>query len=288
MKSHSPLKAARRGVVFGFAGAALSAAFALPALAVVRQQIHGRVQAAATEPLRLVDDALTPEQQAENDAVHSFISSNHFFVVTEGSGPLILDVFFDPNCIFCHQFWTRLNRTPNWQSAFTVHWIPVAFLKPDSASKGAFILLNGPAAFEANESAFDLQAEEGAGQQSDAQNGLSAVQANTNAWTAGMNALAAKFGPEHYGTSTPTIVVGNVAMLVGSPSQSYLDNIAKMAAELVPNSPSASVSAGPTTTAGSVRASGGLTLPPAPPIRGSVAPSSQAVRLPPPPTAPGT
>lgn len=274
MVSHLSSSAARRDIIFGLTGAALSAAIAaaipLPAFAIPRQPIRATGKTAPSGPLRLVDDTLTPKEEA----IHSFISSTNFYTVTEGSGPLIMDVFFDPNCIFCHQFWERLNRTPNWQRAFTVHWIPVAFLKPDSASKGAYILLNGPAALEANERGFDLQSEEGAGQQSDAQNGLKAVQMNTDAWQTGMNGLAAQFGSQHYGASTPTIVVGNVSMVVGSPYQSYLDYLAGLAAKM---DPSIAQSATP------APASGGLTMPTPPTVRGSVAPSSQAVHLPPPP-----
>lgn len=46
--------------------------------------------------------------------------------------------FFDPNCIFCHLGW-KLSRH-YYQEGLQVRWIPIAFLRSDSASKAAGVL----------------------------------------------------------------------------------------------------------------------------------------------------
>jgi thiol:disulfide interchange protein DsbG len=47
-------------------------------------------------------------------------------------------VFMDPNCIYCHFVWKALQ--PYEAAGLQVHWIPLAFLKPDSAGKAAALL----------------------------------------------------------------------------------------------------------------------------------------------------
>ncbi len=49
-----------------------------------------------------------------------------------------LYVFMDPNCIFCHLVWKALQ--PYEAAGLQVHWIPIGFLKPDSAGKAAALL----------------------------------------------------------------------------------------------------------------------------------------------------
>ncbi|WP_084687974.1 thioredoxin fold domain-containing protein [Paraburkholderia oxyphila] len=49
-----------------------------------------------------------------------------------------LYVFMDPNCIFCHLVWKALQ--PYEAVGLQVHWIPMGFLKPDSAGKAAALL----------------------------------------------------------------------------------------------------------------------------------------------------
>jgi thiol:disulfide interchange protein DsbG len=49
-----------------------------------------------------------------------------------------LYVFMDPNCIFCHLVWKALQ--PYEAAGLQVHWIPMGFLKPDSAGKAAALL----------------------------------------------------------------------------------------------------------------------------------------------------
>ncbi|MEK6420329.1 MAG: thioredoxin fold domain-containing protein [Burkholderia gladioli] len=47
-------------------------------------------------------------------------------------------VFMDPNCIYCHLMWRALR--PYEAQGLQVHWIPLAFLKPDSTGKAAALL----------------------------------------------------------------------------------------------------------------------------------------------------
>ncbi len=65
-----------------------------------------------------------------------------------------LTVFFDPNCPFCARFWQSL-----WprHREYRIRWIPVAYVRPDSARVAASILLaNAPqAALVQNEEHFD-------------------------------------------------------------------------------------------------------------------------------------
>ena len=49
-----------------------------------------------------------------------------------------LYVFMDPNCIYCHLVWKALQ--PYEAVGLQVHWIPMGFLKPDSAGKAAALL----------------------------------------------------------------------------------------------------------------------------------------------------
>lgn len=47
-------------------------------------------------------------------------------------------VFLDPNCIFCHLLWKALQ--PYEHAGLQVRWIPIGFLKKDSAGKAAALL----------------------------------------------------------------------------------------------------------------------------------------------------
>jgi thiol:disulfide interchange protein DsbG len=49
-----------------------------------------------------------------------------------------LYVFMDPNCIYCHLVWKALQ--PYEAAGLQVHWIPMGFLKADSAGKAAALL----------------------------------------------------------------------------------------------------------------------------------------------------
>jgi thiol:disulfide interchange protein DsbG len=48
-------------------------------------------------------------------------------------------VFFDANCVFCHLLWKAL--LPYEKAGLQVRWLPVAFMKEDSAGKAAALLV---------------------------------------------------------------------------------------------------------------------------------------------------
>ena len=70
-------------------------------------------------------------------------------------------VFMDPNCIFCHYAWKAFQ--PYEAAGLQVHWIPMGFLKPDSAGKAAALLQaqDGPALMHELETKFSEKDESG-------------------------------------------------------------------------------------------------------------------------------
>lgn len=72
--------------------------------------------------------------------------------ISEGKGPRVIYIFFDPNCPFCHNLYLN---TRDWVKANQVElrWIPVGILMPTSAGKAVAILgAQDPlAAFRQNE-----------------------------------------------------------------------------------------------------------------------------------------
>ena len=84
------------------------------------------------------------------------------YIVRDGhNGPRIY-VFEDPNCIFCHKLFVALAPFIR-EGKLTVDWVPVGFLKPDSAGKAAAILEahDRLAKFDQDENRFDSATEEG-------------------------------------------------------------------------------------------------------------------------------
>ncbi len=59
--------------------------------------------------------------------------------VTLGSGPRVVDVFFDPNCPYCHRLYEDLQPWVGRQG-LRLRWIPVAVLAPGSEGKAAAML----------------------------------------------------------------------------------------------------------------------------------------------------
>ncbi|MBU6261198.1 MAG: thioredoxin fold domain-containing protein [Burkholderiales bacterium] len=59
--------------------------------------------------------------------------------VTLGSGPHVVDVFFDPNCPYCHHLYEDLQPWVGKQG-LQLRWIPVAVLAPSSEGKAAAML----------------------------------------------------------------------------------------------------------------------------------------------------
>lgn len=66
----------------------------------------------------------------------------------------VLYAFQDPNCVFCHMTWEALQ--PYEKIGLQVRWVPVAFLRPNSAGKDAAIMLaaDPEAAFRAHHEAW--------------------------------------------------------------------------------------------------------------------------------------
>ena len=59
--------------------------------------------------------------------------------ITLGSGPRVVDVFFDPNCPYCHELYDDLQPWVGKQG-LQLRWIPVAVLAPSSEGKAAALL----------------------------------------------------------------------------------------------------------------------------------------------------
>ncbi len=163
--------------------------------------------------------------KATESAVHDMMENGGFFGTQIGTGPLKLTVFYDPNCIFCHKFWTELTAMPDWQSKFTVNWVPVAILKDSSAGKGAAILAGGISALDQNETTFDQASETGGIEVSSDQNLISEVQHNTTSWTSGLKNMDKNPG-------TPTIVVNNAALVIGDPGVDFLNKMAALSSTI--------------------------------------------------------
>jgi thiol:disulfide interchange protein DsbG len=157
--------------------------------------------------------------------VRQFLANGGFSAVTQGTGPMAISIFFDPNCIFCHAVWTRLNEVPDWRNKFTVTWIPVSFLKSSSIGKGASILKAGPSGIDSNEAGFDDETETGAIAESSDQTYQNQVQNNTQVWEDGMQ----KMGDQ---AATPTVVIMNQMVKVGAPSLDFLDKLATLSGKV--------------------------------------------------------
>ncbi len=131
----------------------------------------------------------------------------------------ILYVFFDPNCIYCHLTWKALQ--PYERAGLQVRWIPVTFLKPDSAAKAAAIMQakDPEAAFRENEMRFNKATENGGIAPSKKPAAANLVRIRGN------GQLMTRFGSN----GTPTLVwktkAGVVRAVYGLPKLSELPSI---------------------------------------------------------------
>ena len=84
--------------------------------------------------------------------------------VTLGTGAHGVDVFFDPNCPYCHQLYDDLQPWVG-QHGLVQRWIPVAVLSPSSAGKAAAMLQSADPrrALQHNEDDFGASRRAGAG-----------------------------------------------------------------------------------------------------------------------------
>jgi thiol:disulfide interchange protein DsbG len=126
-------------------------------------------------------------------------SAKGFHGFNEGHGPVHITAIIDPNCIFCHLWWGDLQKTKNWQSKYTVTWVPVGFLKPSSNGKAAALLAGKVKALNTNETKFIVPTEEGGVQPLKSEKLSKEVIENTNLWETDMTALNMEAG-------TPTLV----------------------------------------------------------------------------------
>ncbi|MEB8475588.1 MULTISPECIES: thiol:disulfide interchange protein DsbG [Acidithiobacillus] len=147
------------------------------------------------------------------------------------NGPII-DVFFDPNCIYCHKLYERalpLIQAGKLQMRVTM----VGFLKPSSADKAAAILLTkDPAkALAYNEAHFVKSTEEG---------GIKPITKQQPATTAAVGSntgILIKTGQE----ATPAIVfcdkAGDFKMIHGIPGNEgkFLNHLATSAKSILPD-----------------------------------------------------
>jgi thiol:disulfide interchange protein DsbG len=117
----------------------------------MKRWIEGLICAAVLSVLA-ASPALAADQPKWLDATTATRLQEANAIVEGASGAAIKSkvyVFMDPNCHFCHLAWKALQ--PYEAVGLQVHWIPVAFLKPDSAGKAASLLQseNGAALLKA-------------------------------------------------------------------------------------------------------------------------------------------
>lgn len=81
-----------------------------------------------------------------------------------GTGPRVVDVFFDPNCPYCHALYDDL-RPWAGREGLQFRWIPVAVLARSSTGKAAAILQapDRARALARNEDDYDENPEAGSG-----------------------------------------------------------------------------------------------------------------------------
>ncbi|MDE1953539.1 MAG: thioredoxin fold domain-containing protein [Betaproteobacteria bacterium] len=77
--------------------------------------------------------------------------------IPEGRGKRVVNIFFDPNCPYCHKLYNDL-RPWVGKDSLQLRWIPVAILTPSSVTKAAAILQapNRLQAFYKNENNYDF------------------------------------------------------------------------------------------------------------------------------------
>lgn len=139
------------------------------------------------------------------------------YLITQGPADApTLYVFADPNCIYCHQLYQRVQPLVK-AGRLQIHWIMVGVLGPSSVGRAAAILAaEDPAtALAKNESGFQPQAEQG---------GITPMQTSEQLARVLERHRQAMFSIG--GTGTPTIVFSGPQGLwrsrVGVPSEQWL------------------------------------------------------------------
>jgi len=79
---------------------------------------------------------LSPRQQIAESMLKDIRQTTW---ITEGKGPHLIYIFFDPNCPFCHKLYLN---TREWikQGKVKLRWIPVGILATTSPGKAAALL----------------------------------------------------------------------------------------------------------------------------------------------------
>jgi thiol:disulfide interchange protein DsbG len=162
----------------------------------------------------------TSPQAAAPDPAHlaAEMKGLGFSSVSDGHGPTYLTIIMDPNCIFCHQLWQEFHSIPDYQSKFSIQWIPVGFLKPTSAGMAAAIIQKGIGALNTDESNFDVADEIGGVTPSSNTGAISEANANTTKW----QQLMAEQGQQ---LGTPTVIVNGKQIVVGAPTLQSLESL---------------------------------------------------------------
>ena len=81
--------------------------------------------------------AATPSAQ-EREALFSELEKAEAIVEGAREARSTLYVFFDANCLYCNLTWRALQHYE--KVGLRVHWVPVAYQKPDSVGRAAAIL----------------------------------------------------------------------------------------------------------------------------------------------------
>lgn len=142
--------------------------------------------------------------------------AGHLVVQGPASAPRLY-VFADPNCIFCHRFYTMAEPLVK-ADKLQLRWVMVGFLKPTSMGKSAAILSAADPlrALQVNETKFNVGAEEGG--IAPAPQAAPALQALIKAHFSAMQAVG--------GSGTPTLLyrtsAGKWAARVGVPPTAWL------------------------------------------------------------------
>jgi protein-disulfide isomerase len=167
-------------------------------------------------------------------SIVAMASRDDFAGTSSGHGPTHLVVFFDPNCVFCHQLWENLHKIKNYRDKFTIVWVPVAFLKISSITKAEAILAyshqpmlsshivrndfsGGAGALAMNERRFDMTAESGAIPPFDSSALRQVIVRNSKEWMH----LAAQ-SKSHI--ATPMIILNDKKIIVGAPTPKTLND----------------------------------------------------------------
>lgn len=161
----------------------------------------------------------------------ALMATDDFAGISAGHGPVHLTVFVDPNCIYCHLFWERL-QDPQFKDRFTVTYVPVAFVKKSSLGKAESLLAlghkpmitnalvrqdfsGGQSAMATDEANFDVVNEVGAIKTLNIPSMARIIETNTRDW----GNLMKKLNQE---AVTPTVIIGKDRLLVGAPPPDVL------------------------------------------------------------------